>query len=496
MSRARRLRAALRDAFRPLDMESTTSGTLTSRGALSSVGLATQGGLRFLTSWLIFHLGDNVALGVVQSAISTATLLALLWPTTTGAAASKFIARARGSGDTAELRGVADHLRRRTLQAGSLVGFAAIPAWVILDDGRWGDAVWVAVFAMAYSGYSFARGVQFGSGQVLRATLWDVMSAVIGLAALTVALAFGIRGTLLLAPLALSYALYTIAGWPWRARGRIDRALRRDIDHLVMIGVAGTLASTGFLQLAMIVAKATGGNAEAGQFAAAMVTATPASLLASSLSLVLFPTLAEAWGRGDLALFNTQTDRATRALILVMVAVFGSMILCSQLIMRVVWGPEYDATSAVFPILVGAILATNIAVAASNALATRSTRGLQVASGASVGGLIVGALLWWTLTPHLGILGVAIGYCSGAAIAALIPIGVEWRIGGHAWHRLAVRLAAGLAVLVALFSLERALDLPLIFEPLVTVAFMALWAGLSRRDLQLLPMSALTRRRS
>ena len=42
---------------------------------------------------------------------------------------------------------------------------------------------------------------------------------------------------------------------------------------MIMLGVAGTIASTGFLQIAMIVAKASGGSAEAGEFAAAMVTA-------------------------------------------------------------------------------------------------------------------------------------------------------------------------------------------------------------------------------
>jgi len=499
MSGASRLTRALRNAFHPLDLRSATQGSMTSRGLLSSAGLAIQGGLRFVTSWLVFHLAGKAALGIVQSAISTATLLALLWPTTTGAAASKYIARARGAGDDEQVRAVAAHLSRRALLAGGIIGLAAVPAWVVLDDGGYADAVWVAVFAMAYSGYSFTRGVQFGSGQVQRATIWDALSAVIGLVALVLALTIGVRGTLLLAPIAVSYVIYTVAGWPRGAVGRVERSMRRDIDHFVLVGVAGTLASTGFLQLAMIVAKATGGNAEAGQFAAAMVTATPASLLASSLSLVLFPTLAEAWGRGDRTLFKKQTDNAMRALILVMVGVFGSLILCSQLVMGTLWGQEYDATSFLFPILVGAILATNIAVASSNALATRSTRGLQVASGASITGLVVGALLWRTLTPHIGLLGVAIGYFGGSAVAALIPIGMEWRVGAHMWHRLALRLGAGLVLLASLFAIERTLLLPALVEPVVALVFVAAWVAMSRRDLALLPLPSLlprTRRRS
>ena len=496
MTRPSGLRAVVRHAFRPIDLAAETDGTLTSRGVVSSAGLAIQGGLRFATSWLIFHLGGKAALGVVQSAISTATLLAMLWPTTTGAAASKYIARARGAGDPTELAAVVAHLRRRTLLAGALVGLAAIPAWVVLDDGGYADAVWVAVFAAAYSGYAFARGVHFGAGQILRATTWDALSASLGLIALVLALLAGVRGTQLLVPIALSYAVYTVAGWPRGAGGRIDPSLRREIDHIVVVGVAGTLASTGFLQLAMIVARATGGNNEAGQFAAAMVTATPASLLASSLSLVLFPTLAEAWGRGDKALFKTQTDQATRALILVMVAIFGSLILCSQLVMRTLWGREYDATSGIFPLLVGAILATNIAVATSNALATRSVRGLQVASAASLAGLVLGSVLWWLLTPHLGTLGVALGYLAGSAVAALVPMGVEWHRGGHHWQGLALRLAAGVALVAALSVVKRALGLPMLVEPALALAFVAAWLTLSRRDLSLLPLRALLRRRS
>jgi putative peptidoglycan lipid II flippase len=226
-----------------------------------------------------------------------------------------------------------------------------------------------------------------------------------------------------------------------------------------------------------------------------MVTATPASLLASSLSLVLFPTLAEAWGRGDKRLFKNQTDNATRALILVMVTIFGTLILCSQLVMRTLWGQEYDAASPIFPILVAAILATNIAVATSNALSARSARGLQVLSAASFAGLALGALLWWLLTPVLGVLGVALGYLAGSAVAALVPMGVEWRVGGHLWHRLALRLAAGLGLLAILFAAERTLALPAVSEPLVALLFVAVWAGLSRGDLRLLPLRALTRRR-
>lgn len=495
MSRFGHMWTTTRRALQPFDLHAATHGSLATQGVQSSIGLAIQGFLRFATSWLVGHIGGRAAVGVVQSAISTATLLALLWPTTTGAAASKYIARARGAADVTEMDAVAAHLRRRSVLAGAAVGLAAVPAWVLLDDGDVVGALWVGAFAAAYSGYSFARGLQFGAGQVARATTWDALSAVTGLVALTVALLAGLRGTVLLLPIALSYALYTAAAWPRRAQGAVSRALRRDMDQFVLLGVLGTLASTGFLQIAMIVAKATSGAEEAGEFAAAMVTATPASMLASSLSLVLFPSLAESWGRGDRERFRAQTDQAIRALVLVMVAVFGSLVLCSELVMTTLWR-DFDATSLVFPVLLGAILATNIAIASSNALSTRSTRGLRVTSGSSFAGLVIGAAMWLALVPDHGILGVALGYLAGSVVAALIPIVVEWRVGGHSWHLLLLRIAVGVGGIVALFYLERTLNLPVPVQPLIALVFVVLWAVISRRDLHVLPRPAINRKRT
>ena len=88
----------------------------------------------------------------------------------------------------------------------------------------------------------------------------------------------------------------------------------------------------------MIVAKNTGGE-DAGQFAAAMATATPASLLAVSLSLALFPSLAEFWARGDHVGFLAQTDKAARSLQVVMVSILGSLAICSRLVMARHLGP-------------------------------------------------------------------------------------------------------------------------------------------------------------
>lgn len=478
-----------------VDLSAPTDGSLASRGALSTLGLMFQGMLRFATSWLVGRLAGQAALGTVQAAISTGTLLALLWPTTAGSAASKYLARARGAGDEEELHAVATHLRRRTAEAALIVALLALPTWLLLDDGRLADAVWVGVFAAAYSGYSFTRGVFFGAGQVRRATTWDGLGSLLGLAGLAAALLLGLRGTILIAPIAGAYLLYSIAGWPRGPAVTPTRPLRRELDHMILLGVAGTIASTGFLQIAMVVAKGAGTPADAGQFAAAMVTATPASLLASSLGLVLFPALAQTWGRGDRELFRVQTDQATRILVLVMVTIFGSLILMTRLVIQVIWGSEFSDSAALFPILIAAVLTTNLAIASVNALVTRTHRAMLVTSGASVAGLVVGSVTWLVLVPRTGVLGVAIGFLVGSLVNGLVPLIVEWRVGRHAWSTLALRLAAGVVVIAVGFTLQRALRLPPVTDPLVALAFCLVWWGISKRDLRLLPSySSFTRR--
>jgi putative peptidoglycan lipid II flippase len=467
-----------------LRLDLPTQHGMAHRAALGTVGVAVQGLVRFATSLLIGRLAGDSALGVVQVAISTALLLSLLWPTTAGSAASKFVARARGAGDHPQAYAVAAHLRMRTAQAALLLAVVAVPFWMTVRHGHLGDGLCVAALLLGYSGYSFTRGLQFGAGQVPRATFWDVSSAGLGIAALLVALLLGARGGILLLPLAASYGLYTLAGWPWGARGSLPSALRREIDGFVAIGVAGTLASTGFLQLSVIVAGVVDTDAHVGQYAAALALATPASLLAGSLSLTLFPSMAEAWGRGDLDGFRRQTDLATRALVLVMVTTLGGIAVGSRFVVAVIWGDQFAQAADLLPVLLLAVLGTTIGVASVNALSTRSQRGMLVASGASLAGLVVGAVVWAVLARSEGVMGIAIGYLAGTLVVGGAPLVVVWRRDRQPWALLVVRLLVGVGVASGLVVLERVAGFSHWYEPLLVAGFLVFWWGLGYRDLR------------
>lgn len=454
------------------------------RGLLSTLGVLVQGLARFATNVLVGRIGGPSVLGAVATALSTAHLLSLLWPTTTGSAASKFVAQARGRGAPAEASAVAAHLARRTLQAGFVLSLLSIPIWTQIEHGTLAGTGVVAALVIGYSGYSFTRGLQFGAGQVARATAWDVTVSALGLLGVAAALLAGVRGTPVILPLAAASIIFTLMGWPWGARGRPAPSLRREIDSFVALGVVGTVASAGFLQLSLIIARLTDGVAAAGQYAAALALATPPSVLAISFSQVLFPSLAEAWGRGDVQGVRRQTDQATRVLVTVMPLVFGTLALCSPLIVTAIWGEKYDRAAVVLPVLLLAILANTIGVASTNSLTSKSHRGMITSTVASLVGMIIGVLFWIVLAPQWGILGIAIGYLCGTTAISAIPLIIVWRADEHRWGGLMMRTGIGIMVLTALLFTEHLIDASLWLQPVIALAFAATWLGLMRRNVR------------
>ncbi|WP_347351415.1 hypothetical protein [Intrasporangium sp.] len=468
--------------IRPVRLDEPTHGSITTRGLLGLTGVASQGLLRFVTNALVGRLAGTVALGIVQSAISLGTLLALMWPTSTGSAASKYLALARGAGDQEQVRAVAGHLSRRTVQAAVVLALSAVPLWMALHGADLVGGLLLAVWVAGFSVYSYTRGVLFGVGQVHRATLWDVASTVTGLAALVVVLATGARGLWLLLPMALSYAAYAAGGWPHGARGGLDRRLRSEIDRFVTVGTMGTLASSGFVQLSVVAATRVASREDTGYYAAALTLATPSSLIAAALSLVLFPTMAEAWGRGDEAAFRRQTDLATRSLVVAMVGVLGVLALLSRLVVQLVWPPDFAPAADLLAVLLAAVLMTTVGVGAVNALNTSTPRGIYVSSGASLLGMLVGVAAWFVLPARLGIMGVAVGYLLGTTLVGGVPLVVVWVTRRHRWTMLAVRFV-GAAALVA-WAVWWSRSQPAATQLLVTVAFALGWAALSWKDIR------------
>lgn len=467
--------APMKGFLAPLRLECVADSSVARRGGFSMLGVCVQGAVRVLTNVMIGRIGGPAVFGVVAVAISTGQLLALVGPTTIGSAASKFVASARGKDDSVEASAIAAHLAKRAIQATLVLSLAAVPVWSLIGKGPASEAVFVGALLVGYSGYHLGRGLQFGSGQIMRATAWDLFCSTLGLLGVLAALSLGFRGLRILLPLAAANVLYALGNWPWRAQGRPSDSLRKSMDAFIVLGVAGTIASAGFLHLSVIAASLTDGVAQAGRYAAAITLATPPSLVAMSLSLALLPAMSEAVGRGDMLRFRGQTDHALRLLLYVMVPIFGGLIVTSPLLVQIIWGNGYERVATLLPILLIAVLVNMLGVPSVNALTSYSQRGMIVASSANVLGMLIGIAIWALAGRRWGVEAVAFGYLAGTTMATAIPTIAVSRRDGHAWFGLFARALTGIALAVIVGGVVNRTGGRVWLGPAGAGGFIALW---------------------
>jgi O-antigen/teichoic acid export membrane protein len=480
----------LRSAVGRLDLTRSSRAGVPARALLSTVGIGVQGVVRFLFSLLIGRYSGPVVLGAASAPVSLALFASLLWPTATGAAAAKFIAAGRGAGRPEEVAAVARHLARRTLVSSLVLAIGTVVvALTVLHTGLTA-ALMTGLLTASYSGYAFTRGLQFGAGQVPRATFWDVATATLSVV-LLVLVVTSHTVALLLLPLVVGYLAYTIVNWPRAGTQAPQLDLRGEMDGFVLLAVVGTLASAGFLQLSNVLARAANSPHDAGLYAAALSLATPASLLARSFSLVLFPSMSEAHGREDRASLRAQTDLGTRALVVIMVGVFGVIVLLSGTILRIAYREQFSGAGIVLPIMLVAVLFSTVVVAGVNYLTSTSQQGMRISASTSVVGMLVGCAAWAVLVPLYGVTGVAVGYLVGSAFITMPPVIIVWRREGHHWTGVAIRFVVATAALVALSVYEDRADVSDLGALGLAAAFLLVWLAASATDVRrVLPLIA------
>lgn len=432
--------------WRPVDLTADRGGSLGARGVTSLIGLVAQGLVRLAVSVVVGRWAGKAVLGVVAAGMAGAQFLILLWPTTCGQAASRFLARARGRDAPLELAAAADHLGRRFLLATLVLSLVSMPISLARGTDLSG-ALCVAAFLWGVAGQQFTRGVHYGVGAVSRVVVLDVTFSLMGLLGVVVALAAGVRSLTLLVPLAVAYIALTVACWPWgAARQRADRDLRREIDHFVLFGSLGTVASAGLVQLSVLVSGHLGAN-EAGQYAAASNLAVPLTLMSGALSLVLYPSMAEAFGRGDTDTVRRQLDVGVRGLVFVLVPICAAVALLAPDVVHLVYGPEFVGSGTILAILLLAISLSMIAVPCVNAMTSTGRRGIVVIALASLVGLVVAATVWTVTLSSWGVYGVAVGYTVGVATTAGFAVVRTWSAWRMSWARpMVALLVAGLVV--------------------------------------------------
>ena len=457
--------------------------SLRSRAALSTYATAVQGLARLLYGVLIGHLGSRELLGQTNTSLSLSVLGSQLWASPSSAAGTRFVAARATLDDPEGAATVARHIAVRTT-----LGSMVVPTGVALAGSLWlgfgpAHTISTVLLSFAYSMYSTLRGVQYGRLRFRHVALWDTIAGATALLTVVVVLALDLTALTLL-PLTLGYGLFAVVSWPARARGRIDPALRRQIDHFVLFGALAGVASGGLLQLSQIAAHNYSGPAEAGDYAAALTLATPASMLSVALSTVLVPPLVAAAGRGDRAAVHAQSDAIARRLTAIFVGLFGVLVIVSPLAIAVVWGKEYVGAGEVLPLLLVAVMLSSIALGAATTLQSTRVRGPRAVAYVNVAGLVVSLAVWPVLAPSHGPAGVALGYLIGAGAASLGTLGTVWWVERHRWADLAAKLVGGTVLVVGLALLTRGITgLPGALAQLAAAAvFAVVWLLLNRRD--------------
>ncbi|MDO5079780.1 lipopolysaccharide biosynthesis protein [Buchananella hordeovulneris] len=427
----------------------TKSQSLVKDSMLSTLATAVQGLGRFLTNYFVARFAGPSALGALGASLSLASFASLAWPSSAGSAATKFIAREEVAHGPAVAAAVERHLAKRTLGCLALLAPAcvALAYWVL--DLSAPAALVAGLLAVAFSLYNFTRGVQYGRAQVRQATWLEAGASLLALALLALVLLTDLSALYAL-PLAAGYGLYGLVSWPWRARSApLPPALRREIDTFVGWAVVGILASTGLLQLTMLVAKTVGTEVEAGMYAAALALATPISMLARSFSLVLFPSMARRVGAGDTAGLRRQTTSATQGLIVSLTPLMGLLAIAAEPVLTFMYGARYAAAAPLLRILVLSTLLNTATVAIVNALTSATARGIRDSALLALIGTALGLVSLAILTPLLGITGVAWSYLLGSSAIAIANIAVVWRRQRQNWTAMYVRLALTVAAIAA-----------------------------------------------
>lgn len=474
--RSRGLRAVMHRLDLRVDgqVDPRRRGGVVGAGAWTMVAVASNGLARLTTVVIVGRASGVESLGTFQTGLSLAQLLVLLLPTALGNAASKFVAQGRSAPSGGEPGAVYRFLRTRLLITVIALCAASFVLWMVIVGRGTSGAAQVVVLTAALCWYSVNRGLLFGLGLARRSAFWDIttsMATVLLVAGLW--LVDGLTHGALLA-VAATYVVFAAVNQPVGVSGDLPPARRTEIDRFCIAAVLGTLASAGFLQVTMLMSRVVGGAAAAGEFAAALNLATPASLLGASLSLVVFPELAGALARNDRARVHTLVDRAFRILLaMVLPGIVVTHYLAAPVV-RLMLGEDFSDASSVLIVLMTAVLVTTAAVPCVTALTGGGQRGVQASAALSIAGLGAGVASWAVLVPALDVDGVAWGYLVGSLVTASGPTIWAWRTQRQRWTMPTVSTVVGMVLVVVPW---RVLDLPIFAETATVLVVIAGAAG-------------------
>lgn len=445
---------------------------------VSIAGTLVGGIMRFLYTVTVGNTRSPAFLGAVSTAISTSMFANLLAPQGLANATTHFVARTsaeRVAGEDSIRRtdAVAWYLWRGSVVAGLVVGAgAAALVSHVTDRGPWFSGS-VALLTAAYAAYITGRAVQFSRFRSRRAVLGDVVSSVVALGFLALALVLHLD-ELVLIPLALGYSAAAATTRPPRVLG-VERGLRREINRYAVLASVSALTSAGVIQLSMMVAGASVGPVEAGYYAAALSIATPLSMLAPAVTMVIMPAMSAAVGAGNDERLVDILKPAHTAVTALSLLGFGGLAVGASLVVSLLFPPAYAPAVLPLVVLTFAMLFVTIRTPPEIALTVQDSEGIRRTTVVGVISLIVAIISWTVTVPTLGTLGIAVGVLlSGATRFAGIAIVARrrgLRLAPGQWRLWVCTVGAfGFAVLAADMAVPHTL--------LLLGAFLLFWLAL------------------
>lgn len=447
---------------------------------VTRIGPAAAG---FATNVLIGRLASPVVLGQTQAAISTASLASVAGPTSTGSAASKYIAAARGGGSPDDAKAVAAFVGR--IAAAAAFTLTAIVVVTLTVTGRDPLTIWVtSAMVLGVSARTFIEGAQFGAQQIERAAAWSTVISVASTLAVGVLLLLGTRSILVLIPLALLNLFYALASWPSMRGPLPDARLRRGILHFAVLAMLGTVANTGLLQASVLVAQTMLGDHYTGQYSVAITLSAPITVLAGSTSLVLFPILAASHGAGDSASVARTTDSVSRHLLTLMIPALILLVFLGRPLITVLWGDAFPQSYELTALVAGAMIITAVASPAVNSLTTGDNHGMLISAGSAAAGAAVGIGSWFVLLPVSSDYAIPLGFLIGTILTAGIPYAVAWHRQRQRWSLQAITTVTAVAALITASRFIASGGHAVWLDCALAVGVLGLWALLRRKSVR------------
>lgn len=451
--------------------------------ALTVIAVLVQGLSRFGYTLLIGNILGNKILGQVNTAISLALFLVLLWPQASGNAASRFIAMARGQADPDQQLSVGLYASRSAAIGMAVLSVTAVVIATFTLNLPLSYALSTGLLVLALSAYNFVRGVRTGNNQFVTTTAWDFISSTVTLTLLVVVLLGGFTPLLLL-PLSVGYLIYAIPAWPRTGGSVLPSALKKEILTFTFWASVNIITAAGLLQLSLLFGSHFDTLAAVGQYSAAVAIATPASMLSSSMMVALAPSVARMYTAGDMENMKRQLDSIMRLMVLVFLPVFGVGIIWAEPLIQLLYGARFKEFEGSIPLLIllfFAVSATsfNAANARLNGGEAWGVRALALCNAAGMAGGV--ALIFW-LGPSLGVRASAIGYMVACFISALAPMIIVWIHDRMHWGYVLTRIVCGYALILGCLFIGTHYSSWWV-PPALTIGFCALWAALSWKDL-------------